>query len=328
MLWTKIKYRLALIYRTFLLNFGFQKFLLRKRYGERILVFHGIDIKGETRLNSRFVSKDYFEKFIAHISINYNIVSLDDFYQKKFKPDTLNIALTFDDGYLNNYTHAIPILKKYNIPASFYITTIHEKNTFLWCDFLDLVFFHTKKTTIEFEGNTYIKNNKNGFINEGVSLKNICKTLPYHRISPLYTIFKEEWEGIQTKALDDYWKLMTVNQIKEIDNDPLFTIGCHSLTHANLAEIIPDEAKEEILNSKKILENICDRTIDEFAFPFGTYTDRSVEYCKSLGFEKILLVDYNNKNDEKDSILQKRFVINPYISMKQQLVCLLKDSYF
>ncbi len=328
MLWTKIKYRLALVYSAFLLKIGFQKLLLRNRYGERILVFHGIDTTGETRFNSRFVSKAYFEKFIVYITKHYNIISLDDFYQKKFKPNTLNIALTFDDGYLNNYTHAIPILKKHNVPACFYITPIHKKDNFLWCDFLDLVCFHSKKTDVLFEGNLFVKNNKNEFVYHGTSLKTICKTLPYNKISPLYEIFKEEWEDLQPKSLEEYWKLMSIDQIKEIANDSLFTIGSHSLTHANLAEINPKEAYEEILSSKKILEDICGHTIDEFAFPFGTYTNATVDYCKSLGFKKILLVDYNNKVDEKDSILLKRFVINPYISIQYQLVCLLKNSYF
>lgn len=328
MLWIKIKYRLILIYLTFLLKAGFRKLLLRNRYGERILVFHGIDTKGETCFNSRFISKDYFEKFIIYITTHYNIVSLDDFHQKKFKPNTLNIALTFDDGYLNNYTHAIPILKKYNVPACFYITTIYKKNNFLWCDFLDLVSFYSKKSDVLFEGNLFVKNNKNEFIYHGISLKNRCKTLPYSKISPLYEIFKEEWKEIQSMSLEAYWKLMSPDQIKEITNDSLFTIGSHSLTHANLAEIAPNEANEEILSSKKVLEDICGHTIDEFAFPFGTYTNTAVNYCKSLGLKKILLVDYNNKVDEKDPILLKRFVINPYIPINHQLIFLLKGSYF
>lgn len=326
--WIKIKYRFALFYRTLLLKFGLQKILLRNRYGEHILVFHGIDAIGETRFNSRFVSAAYFEAFIVYITTHYHIVSLDDYYQRNFKSDTLNIALTFDDGYLNNYKYAIPILKKYKVPACFYITTIHENESFLWPDFLDLVSFYTKKRSIIFEEKEYVKSNKNEFVYNGISLKNRCKKLSYQEILPIHRIFKEEWEEIQTIPIDEYWKLMTIDQIQEISDDPLFTIGSHSFTHSNLANIPIDEAKEEILKSKKILENILGHPINEFAFPFGTYTKELVNYCKYLNFEKILLVDYNTEIDKEEEVLRNRFVINPYISMKHQLVCLLKDSYF
>ncbi|MDH7448050.1 polysaccharide deacetylase family protein [Aquimarina sp. 2201CG14-23] len=328
MIWIKIKYRFALLYRTFLLKFGFQKLLLRNRYGERILVFHGIDTIGKTDYNSRFVSVDYFGAFIKYITTHFNVISLDDYYQKNFKPNTLNIALTFDDGYLNNYEHAVPILKKHNIPASFYITSIHSKNKFLWPDFIDLTSYYSNKKEINFEGNRYVKNSNNEFVFNGVSLKNKCKTISYDRITPLFNIFKDEWDIIKTKPLEEYWKLMTNDQIKEIANDPLFTIGSHGFTHANLIEIPNHEAETENLASKTILEEICTKSVDEFAFPFGTYNEQLVAHCKSLGFKKVLLVDYNNDVDKKDTTLRNRFVINPYISMKHQLVCLLKDSYF
>ncbi len=328
MLWIKIKYRLLLLYRVMLFNLGFENVLLKIRYGERILVFHGIDSIGETRFNSRFVSETYFKTFITYITAHFNVISLDDFYRKKFKKNTLNIALTFDDGYLNNYDYAIPILKKYNIPACFYITTIHEKANFLWPDFLDLVSLHSQKREVFFDGKYYKKNKKNEFLYNGISLKTKAKTLPYDKILPLYDLFKEEWNELQSKSLEEYWQLMNPMQIKEIANHELFTIGSHGKTHTNLVGISLDEAKSEILKSKQTLETICKQPIDEFAFPFGTYNNKLIAYCKDLGFKKILLIDYNNNQDKNDELLKNRLIINPYISLKHQLACLLKGSYF
>lgn len=328
MLWIKIKYRLALYYREFLFKIGFEKVLLKNRYGERILVFHGINQTGGTQFNSRFVSKSYFEKFVKYISSHYNVISLDDFYRKKFKKNTLNIALTFDDGYLNNYEIAIPILKKYGIPASFFVTTIHENASFLWPDFLDLVTFHTPKKEVLFDGKYYQKNIKNEFACDGFTLKNRAKTLPYEKILPLYDLFNEDWIKLQEKSLEEYWQLMNIDQIKEVANDELFSVGSHSKTHSNLTKIDIEEAKAEILKSKNFLETICNQTVDEFAFPFGIYSKELVAYCRDLGFKKLLLVDYNKDEDRNDELLKNRFVINPHIPLRHQLVCLLKDSYF
>ena len=328
MLWIRIKSRLLLLYRSFLLKFGFKKFLLRNRYGERILVFHGIDQVGETRYNSRFFSKAYFETFIQYITEHYNVISLDDYYQKKFKPNTLNIALTFDDGYLNNYKYAVPILEKYNVPACFYITTIHEKGSFLFPDFIDLVEFHTAREELQFEQNLYQKNHKKEFTSNGVSLKNIATTLSYENVELLYKTLQDDWNNLPPESLEDYWKLMDPEQIKAIAKNPLFTIGGHGETHASLIDIPIERAKSEILNSKKALERICETKINEFAFPFGFYSNELIEYCLGIGYIKVLLVAYHSKEDQKNEALQKRFVMNPYISMDLQLMCLLKDSYF
>lgn len=307
---------------------GFANWLLKSRYGERIIVFHGIDKVGETKFNSRFHSVHFFEKFIQYATKNYNVISLDDFYNKKFKPNTLNLAITFDDGYLNNYNYAVPVLEKYAVPATFFITTIPNNATFLWTDFLDLVSFYTSKSEILFENNLYSKNKKNEFIYKGISLKNKCKNLSYKEIQPLFSIFEEEWKRIQDKSFNEYWEVMNENQIKQIAENPLFTIGSHSYTHANLAKIPFEEAKFEILKGKKILETICTKPILDFAFPFGTYNLELVDFCKEIGFNKVLLLDYNSVQDKKDISLKNRFVMNPHVNLNLQLLYLLNGIYY
>lgn len=327
MLLIRLSYRLKLIYQTLLFKIGFEKKLLKNRYGERILVFHGIDLKGETKYNSRFISKSYFEEFIIYLKKNYNIISLEDFYAEKFKKDTLNIAITFDDGYLNNYKYAIPILEKHQIPASFYITTIHDKSTFLWADYIDLVSYYTSKKEIFFNNKNYTKNKKNEFSSHGESLKDTLKTLEYTVIEDIYNIFKDDWSIIKKNNLEDYWQLMTNKQIEVISKNKLFTIGAHADTHTSLTAINLNTAKREINLSKKKLENICNQPITEFAFPFGFYNKKLIAYCKSIGFKKILLVDFHAEPNFKETTTKKRFVINPYISLRQQIAYILKGTY-
>lgn len=328
MIWIKIKYRISLIIVTFLMKIGFKKWLLKKKYGERILVFHGIDKTGETKYNSRFHSVAFFEEFIAYISANYNVISLDDFYQKNFKENTLNIALTFDDGYLNNFNYAVPILEKYNVPAAFFITTTSEDATYLWTDFLDLTSFYSKKKSIVFENETYHKNNKNEFVCQGISLKDKCKQLPFSKIKQIFSLFEDEWKEIQQKPLDVYWKLLSANDLKSILKNPLFSVGSHGLTHANLVEISSEEGQDEIVKSKENLEQKLQIPITDFAFPFGTYNQDLVHFCTELGYKKILLLEYHNNQKNHNLEVKERFGMNPHISVQEQIYFLVKGKYF
>lgn len=113
----KLKYYSKYVWRSFLLRSGGKKFLYKSQAENRILVFHGIDEIGNKKYNSRYISQSFFEKLIKYCKLNFNIISLSDYTLSdytlsKYKNDKLNIAITFDDGYLNNYDLAVPILNK------------------------------------------------------------------------------------------------------------------------------------------------------------------------------------------------------------------------
>jgi len=66
-----------------------------------------------------------FEKQIAHLARNYKIISLDEIVDRVKTKKSLRrcVAITFDDGFRDNYEKAYPILKKYNVPATIFLLT-------------------------------------------------------------------------------------------------------------------------------------------------------------------------------------------------------------
>lgn len=82
------------------------------------------------------VPPECFENHLQFIKKNYDVVSLSDL-SKRIVNDKLKgneIAITFDDGYQDNLINALPLLEKYNIPATIFVTTelLGKKASFEW----------------------------------------------------------------------------------------------------------------------------------------------------------------------------------------------------
>jgi len=96
----------------------------RSNYAVPILMYHSVNTVAPEE-NRLVVSRDSFERQMRFLKTRrYNVVPLGEIgqlirHKKKIPPKT--IAITFDDGYKDNYTYAFPILKKYNLPATIFV---------------------------------------------------------------------------------------------------------------------------------------------------------------------------------------------------------------
>ena len=102
-------------------------------------------------------SSDRREKHISYLSQNFRCVSLsvllDDLARGEIPPRT--VAVTFDDGYRNNLTEALPILRRYNVPATLFITYGFVANgRMLWPEWTVCALAQSKLSRLAFAGQT------------------------------------------------------------------------------------------------------------------------------------------------------------------------------
>lgn len=128
-LWQKHKKMLTTIFIFLLGICAVFVFFIREDYQNYrnravpILEYHGIG-DADGWMEELFVSRETFEKHLQYLHDNgYRIVSIKEMAEMfaKGEPTQKTVALTFDDGYLDNYTNVLPLLKKYNATATFFI---------------------------------------------------------------------------------------------------------------------------------------------------------------------------------------------------------------
>ena len=102
---------------------------------------------------------------------------------------------------------------------------------------------------------------------------------------------RPEWKGMEEDgALDD--SVMTAEQVGEISRSgaaagSLFTIGSHTVTHADLTCLSGEDLRRELVQSKGQLEDLLGSDVDLFAFPYGEHSDEVCEAAKQAGYRKI-----------------------------------------
>ena len=263
------------------------RFHLNKPYSEIlkrdegfIIMYHGVTSISENKFNGRHTFIDDFEKQIQYLSKNTNLVSLKDFFNSKDK--SFKIAITFDDGFKNNFTYAAPILKRYNVPASMFITgLVNEDHPFIWADFLQICSHSTTKNILLgdelyiVEDNIYIRQNDR---------KKLIEIIKYDKPEysfklEMYSVLKDVFETVKNDNLQ-FWELMSDEDIVKLDKEyPNITIGSHGFLHNNLGNITLENAKKEVIRSKKYLEQLISKEIEEIAFPDGSYNEELYQFC-------------------------------------------------
>jgi peptidoglycan/xylan/chitin deacetylase (PgdA/CDA1 family) len=287
-MFARIQNKLSRLSNDFVFNYGIFASNWLKETEHTILMYHGVDKVGRTYFNSRHTSQAHFYKHLKFLKKYCHIISLADFFDKRFISGKPNIALTFDDGYRNNFLYAKPILESAKVNGTFFITGLNSSDAdILWADFLNIASKLTNQT-ISIDGEKFEQ--KNGVYHSLDTGKN------------LYTIIKDEKAGSDYKQLmtesfidlydfkkdpayDDYWKLMTDEEITECSNSNFIHIGSHGFLHNNLGTISQETATKELLDSKNYLENLTQTTINSLAYPDGSYSRETIDSAENLGFK-------------------------------------------
>lgn len=258
-----------------------------------ILAFHRVGPQA-TRPRLGFnkdleVTPELLEETISFCqSKGYDLVSLDQAFEilRTGKSAKKFVVFTLDDGYLDNYTNAYPIFKKHNVPFTIYVATCFPNRTaILWWYVLEELLWERDEIEVELENKV---------------VRYDCSTLAkkeqvFEVLAGLLTFAQDE--AALRSVLRDYSSdfcshvrqlALSWEQITEMAEDPLITIGAHSNRHLALAKLSLEEVKAEVSGSKREVEQKIGKPVQHFAYPYGgkeAAGAREFQIVKDCGFK-------------------------------------------
>lgn len=218
------------------------------------------------------------------------------------------VCVTFDDGYADNATVALPVLREEGVPATFFIATAYLNGGRMFND-----------AVIE-----TVRRLPNGAVDlgpEGLGLREIRTdadrvALARELILGIkYLEFDERQERARALAQrlglelpDDL--MMSDAQVRQLVEGGM-GIGGHTLTHPILARLPREEAFDEMRAGKEALERLLERPVNLFAYPNGRpgkdYNPEHVAMARELGFEAACSTAWGTARRDSDPYQLPRF---------------------
>lgn len=248
------------------------------------------------------------ENFSEHLQVlqRYSCMPLRQIGKRKRA--AIEIAVTFDDGYADNLYNALPALERFDIPATFFITTggIGSRREFWWDELEQLILGDSFPSQIAFSaGNSVYRwdlesaeavgppsDSRHCYAGGNTSSLRLYRSV-YHilqnmqqeaRSTAMRTIAEASAKAPQER---ESHRRLNWDEVAQLSRHPLAEIGAHTVTHPKLSSCNRDRQYFEIKHSKVDLEERLGRPVFSFAYPYGGadhINQTSFELAQQTGF--------------------------------------------
>lgn len=263
------------------------------------------------------IPKDLFSRQIEFLATNTNILTLDEFIHyylnKKPFPDT-SVLITFDDGYVDNYENAFPILKANGVSATIFLTSsmVGSENRFWWdrlyvllgqINTIQILWEVAEKMewqtplTIEdrkLPGNKFdsFKYRYFNILNERLKSLNASEIEVFlHRFSKM----------IGTEPKQNIREFLNWHEIDEMSRNNIY-FGSHTHTHPNLKILTDTEIFSEFSLSKEIIEKKVNQDIFTLSYPSGLFDTRCKKILEQCNYQLAFQTRLKNSSWDRFSI--------------------------
>ena len=276
-----------------------------------ILIFHRV-FRTRDPLFPEEPDMARFGEILGWLGAWFRVLPLDDAVTR-LQAGTLParaVAISFDDGYADNFENALPLLEKHQLPATFFVSTGFLDGGRMWNDTVIEAIRACPDETLHLDdpGLGLGRFRLASVEDKRRAIETIIpriKYLPVHERA-------ENAERIARIAGVDLPSnlMMTSEQIRQLHRLGM-QIGAHTMAHPNLVTIGLDEARKEIAGSKRFLEERLETRVRLFAYPNGKpgkdYSPEHVHLARELGFDAAFSTTHGCATRHSDPFQLPRF---------------------
>lgn len=194
------------------------------------------------------------------------------------------VALTFDDGFRDTMTHALPVLERHRAPMAVYVpTTALNREMYSWWLGLREMFRSNDVVEIDALGSRHLCPELES---KKAALDQVTRWVhqDYTRAQLLRDSFSKY--NISLEDLNRQY-FMNEAELREFSSNSLVTIGGHTTDHSALATLDGQAARSQVKDNRVYLQGMLNKRIDHFAYPYGypkACGVREAELAASVGY--------------------------------------------
>ena len=232
-----------------------------------------------------------FDELCAWLAEWFNVLSLDEAADRLLR-DALParaLCITFDDGYEDNCSIAMPILQRHRLTATFFIATGFLDGGRMWNDTVIESLRHAPGDRLDLQGlpgTSLTSYQLSSFANRRAAVDQILEVVKYLPVGQRLEVVAEIARRAGVEPRRDL--MMSSQQVRTLRAGGM-QIGAHTVTHPILATLDLAGIESELRQSRATLEAILGETITLLAYPNGKpgrdYGPAAVDVARKLGFK-------------------------------------------
>jgi len=288
-----------------------------------VLMYHAIVRQPLSVPDWCFLSERMFQDQLEALAATRRVRRLSDAIRDwggESSPEP-TIAVTFDDGFLNNCTVAFPLLEKLRIPATIFINTafVGTADTLWFCK-VNRAIAETHLSSLAFGGETYDLSDPGARAHASARIQARLKARPH----PALLVELEDLcrrSGIDATTpirRDSPYAVLDEHSIRHMTASGLIDFGAHTHTHAILSRLTPEQRRFEIVRSVEATRAITARPCELFAYPNGRredYDDDSIAILQSLGIQAAVTAVHGANDQSTPAMELKRVGVGPDMTL-------------
>lgn len=287
--------RLRLALAAFFYYSGLVRFMLwrKQRSGQNLTI-----------LNYHRATGNNLRRQLLFLHHHYRIMHLEDALEElytskpgdqKARDSRLPLVLTFDDGYLDNYTCAFQLVQELQIPMTIFVIPGYiESGKFFWWLADDYLVDHANVEQVVVEDQTYhlaqsaerkalaqLIDKRTRLVSSVAEREAFLEQIQVAMQTPLPS---RKQVGRQETALPINW-----DEVREMEESGLVSFGCHTLHHPVLADLTDEEElRREVSECRRVLEDRLGHPVRAFCYPVGKIRhigDKGIAAVKAAGYQ-------------------------------------------